>query len=365
MDDAGRFYKKESESASTHVGLRWKSRIRYTVPRDRSSQRACWEVFQPGSLELPMRAMARFPRLSGSVSCVEGPAIELIRELMGMKAERSCCRAGAAGVWSKDTILFLDKVHGAPLFLVKAGVGEGVNALLENEARWLQQLRQYPSLVGHIPALVAHRLGTDVCFVGQSALRGDLEFNLGDVHFEFLRSLQQVTVQLMLYEDSRSYQTLASRLADLDQQLSEPWSTRLNAAMGRVNHAFSGLQVPMVAAHRDFTPWNVRVDQGILKVFDWEFADDAQLPIFDPLHFALTPMALKGASTQKIIQRMMEALAQCRAQLQQGFCYQEKVQALAYLISVCTYYLSSVKGQYDSHPVLDSYALVIDQLCDG
>lgn len=43
--------------------------------------------------------------------------------------------------------------------------------------------------------------------------------------------------------------------------------------------------LPLVCAHRDFTPWNVLAHQGRLAVFDWESADLQGLPLLDLLYF--------------------------------------------------------------------------------
>ena len=363
MDEAGRFYEQESRARSTHLALRWKGRVRYTVPREAAGQQACWTVFKPGSLEWPLRVLAHLPCAFGSINCSEGDAIASMREAIGADAGLSCCRTGAEGVWSKDTILFLDEKLFTPLYIVKAGTGKAVDALLDNEAQWLRRLRGHASLVAHIPELVAHRPGTDICFVGQRALRGNIDFRLGTAQFDFLLKLQGVSAQSMHYENSKLHATLTSRVADLQGHVDEAWSRRLNAGVKRVEEALSALPVWFVSAHKDFTPWNVRIEKGIAKVFDWEFADEEQLPLFDALHFALTPMALKNQTRERIVKGISSTVAQCRTVFQGHFCFEGEIQALAYLLSVCLFYLSSVQGKYDSHPVLDNYALVIDHLC--
>lgn len=363
MDEAGRFYEQESRAGSTHLALRWKGRVRYTVPHEAAGQQACWTVFKPGLLEWPLRAMTHLPRVFGSINCRESDAVASMREAIGMDAGLSCCRTGAEGVWSKDTILFLDKKTAKPLFIVKAGTGEEVRRLLDNEAHWLRRLREHASLAAHIPELVAHRRDVDFCFVGQRALCGDIDFRLGTAQFDFLLKLQGVSAQSMQYGNSRLHATFTARVAGLQGHLSEAWSRRLNAGVKRVEEALSALAVWLVSAHKDFTPWNVRVDKGIAKVFDWEFADEEQLPLFDALHFALTPMALKNQTREKIVQGISNTVAQCRTVFQERFCFKGEIQALAYLLSVCLFYLSSVQGRYGTHPVLDNYALVIDHLC--
>ena len=190
VDEVGRFYTAQDEAAGTHLGLRWKGRVRYVVPREWVGRNACWKLFKPGMLGIPMRAKAAMPRLLGSIACVESENLAIIREAIGKETGLSCSRAGAEGVWSKETILFLDTNTDEPLYLAKAGTGEAVDALLRNESNWLRTLGDQPSLSGHIPELVAHCSGKDLCFVAQRALPGSLDFRLGQLHFEFLRKLQ-------------------------------------------------------------------------------------------------------------------------------------------------------------------------------
>jgi hypothetical protein len=359
--DLSRFYQAEKQLAGTHLALRWKGRVRYTVPRKLAGQQACWRVFQPGQLGIPMRAMALLPQLPGSTACVESENLALIRESIGKEAGLSSCRAGAPGPWYKETILFLDQ-RDEPLYLVKAGAGEEVDTLLQNEANWLRTFRDQPSLAGHIPELVAHRSGSDLCFVGQRVVSGNIEFRLGEPQLDFLRKLQESSLQAMQYEDSRLYRNLSVRMNELSGILTPAWSTRLEAGMGRIKNSLSGAPILLVTSHNDFTPWNVRLERGVAKVFDWEYADSEQLPLFDPLHFVLLPMALSSQQTVKMVQRIDETLKLCNHWFAREPSYQAEVQVLAYLMNVCTLYLWGARRAFGSNVVLESYARIVDQM---
>ena len=191
MDSVGRFYSSQSGSTATHFALRWKGRLRYTVPRNAAARKACWKVFRPGKLEYPLRAMAGAPRLLGARSCIESEHLAFIRNAIRQDAGESCFRAGTPGIWSKDTILLLDKRSTEPLFIVKAGAGEAVDLLLQNEANWLRLLREQPSLSKCVPDLVVHLSGSDMCFVAERPLAGEVAAEFGEPHFIFLRALQK------------------------------------------------------------------------------------------------------------------------------------------------------------------------------
>jgi hypothetical protein len=362
-DEAGRFYTAQEQSIATHLALRWNGRVRFTVPREAAAQQVCWRIFRPGRLAFPMRAMARLPHLSGAVSCVEAEPLASIREEIGREAGPSCCRAGTPGVWSKDTILFLKQYTIEPLYIVKAGSGVAVDSLLRNEADWLQTLGDQASLVDHIPKLVAHRSRADLSFVAESPLTGKVDYRFGESHVTLLHRIQEHSRQIMRLEDSRLYRNLRSRLTDLNGLLSKAWSVRFETAMRRIEQSLSASPVLLVAAHNDFAPWNIRIERGVARIFDWEYADYEQLPLFDPLHFILMPMALKHHPAAKMIKGLQETLLLCSQWPGKEFYFEPQIQALAYLTNLCAFYLWSVRGASEVHPVLDSYSGVIDHLC--
>jgi hypothetical protein len=361
VDEIGRLYKAENKTNGTHLALRWNGRVRFTIPNEKAAQETCWSVFCPGRLALPMRAMARLPRLLGTVSCVEAEHLVTVRQLLGKEAGLSCCRTGAKGVWSKDTILFLDS-KSKPLFIVKVGTGKDVDALLENEANWLQRLRNKTELANHIPEFVAHHCGSSVSFVAQRAKIGNLDFRLGTVQIDFLRKLQNYSLRLTQYQDSFLYRTLNLRAKNLRGLLSEAWSIRLEKAMRQINESLSSSLVQLVVAHNDFTPWNIRVEHNLASVFDWEYAADEQFPLFDPLHFVMMPMALNRDPRARMIQRMNLTVRLCRQWLGEERCHQAETQALAYFVNLCILYLWGARERPGPNSVVDAYAQVIDYL---
>ena len=132
--------------------------------------------------------------------------------------------------------------------------------------------------------------------------------------------------------------------------------------MRRIELSLSGPPCLFVAAHNDFTPWNIRVQSGIARIFDWEYADYEQLPLFDPLHFVLMPMALWSRSTAMMVQSMNTTLQLGRQWLAKESCYEAQTQALAYLMNICTLYLWRDRGISESHLVVESYSKVIDHI---
>jgi hypothetical protein len=363
VDNVSRFYLAQRGPTATHFALRWNGRERFTVSRNAAARKACWKVFRPGKLEYPLRAIAGAPRLLGAKGRVESEQLASVRNAIGQEAGESCCRAGTPGVWSKDTILLLDKRSTEPLYIVKAGAGEAVDLLLKNEANWLRSLRDQTSLSNCVPELVAHRSGPDLCFVAERPLTGEVAVEFGEPHVIFLRALQGLSRQRMPLEESRHYCSICSRMRDLEGMLSKTWWDRLQKGLRRIEESLSGSPLLFVAAHNDFTQWNIRVERGIAKVFDWEYADYEQLPLMDFIHFNLMPMALHRSSVAKMLGAMRKTLQGCRNWLGEEYCYKPEIQALAYLMNLCTLYLWSNRGVSESDAVTDSYAGMIDHLC--
>jgi len=362
VSETGRLYETESHAAGTHLALRWNGRVRFTVPRLKIAQEACWMTFLPGRIEPGLRAMASLPRLFGSINCVEARPLTSVREAIGNEAGLSCCRAGTEGPWAKETILFLTRQTFEPLYIVKTGAGEAVTLLLQNEAHWLRTLHDQPSLIEHIPELVMHHSGVDSSFVAVSPVAGAVDHRFGEMHIQFLKKLHDYSQQTMWFEESRLHRKISARITDMTGTLSKEWSNRFDAAMQRITHSLSDARISLVAAHNDFTAWNTRVHNNIVKVFDWEHAEYEQFPIFDPLHFFLLPMGLKREHPDRITREIFRVLQVCKNAFDAKWNYKPEVQALAYLLNLCSIYLWSTHGTLESDPVVVSFARVIDDL---
>jgi Phosphotransferase enzyme family len=363
VDEANCLYQTKDSQAATHLALYWKGRLRYTVPRGLAGQSACWKVFQPGLLGIPLRAKALVPRLLDAVGCVEGEALASIRNAIGNEAGLSCCRSGALS--SKNMILLLKKGAATPRYLVKAGAGTIVNHFLNNEAHWLRLLNDQAQLAAHVPDLVAHRSGSDLCFVAQSPVFGRQSFGLREPQLDFLRKLQAYSLQLIRYEDSSLFRNLNSRMKDLSGLLSDAWRLRIEKAMRQIGDSLASSPLLFATAHNDFTPWNIRIRGSFAYVIDWEFASSEQLPLFDPMHFVLTPVVLRTDSPARIIRTIRETIQRCDRWFGNERCRQAETQVLAYMVNLCTLYLWTVRANYNTHPVLDRYAKVIDIFCTG
>lgn len=201
--------------------------------------------------------------------------------------------------------------------------------------------------------------------MAQSVLPGHSDFALGEPHFAFLRKFHAYSRRSLRWEESRLSLNLQERLRDLAEMLSPDWSVRIPNAMRRLEKSFSAEPVAMTAAHNDFTPWNIRIQDGVARIFDWEYACQEQLPLFDPLHFVLMPMALARRPKEAMLAQMHKTLQLCSQRLGSEAACQPRAQALAYLMNLCTLYLWGARHTPGPNLVLAGYAQLIDQLINA
>jgi hypothetical protein len=64
--------------------------------------------------------------------------------------------------------------------------------------------------------------------------------------------------------------------------------------------ALDGVEVPVVAAHRDLTMWNVLLDDGRLGVIDWESATDDALALVDFEYAVVDALAAAGGYRSRV-----------------------------------------------------------------
>jgi hypothetical protein len=61
----------------------------------------------------------------------------------------------------------------------------------------------------------------------------------------------------------------------------------LSSVVGSAVQLLAGAQVPVTLVHGDFVPWNMVLEGGSLRVFDWEYGCLDGLPNWDETHFML------------------------------------------------------------------------------
>jgi hypothetical protein len=74
----------------------------------------------------------------------------------------------------------------------------------------------------------------------------------------------------------------------------DDWREILNQASATLNDRYGGLLLPHNFRHGDFAPWNVKLADDKLLIYDWEYAESEAPPGWDLFHFLFQTLRLLG-----------------------------------------------------------------------
>jgi hypothetical protein len=272
-------------------------------------------------------------------------------------------RIGTPGPYTKNTVLFMHP-EGEPLAIAKVGSSEAAAALLCNEARWLKRLAQTP-LAGQVPTLIDMVERADACVLVESAGVGEPGSSRRPQpgHIQFLAQLQQATDPALGFAGSAMQATLHETVAALSGKLSDEWQRRAEVALRQVDAQLGESGLPMVAAHRDFAGWNMLESGARLFVFDWEFAREGYVPLYDLYHYHLMPTAVRKDVSLGQVRSAIRNVVHEAEGLPDGAGKSQyaAAQMLAYLLDVCLFYLESNNGADQGDMVVLRYGKLIDR----
>jgi hypothetical protein len=157
--------------------------------------------------------------------------------------------------------------------------GEPRQALIANEAEMLRHLNARHPGDGPAPRLLFDGVRGDLYMTVQGAIAGRPgSRDMTNAHRGFLARLQEGGGSRPASESQlvRQLHVRADRWFPED-----PTFQRLLAALDR---DLAALVLPSVVVHGDFAPWNVRLERGQLRAFDWEYGIVDGLPHLDALH---------------------------------------------------------------------------------
>lgn len=127
----------------------------------------------------------------------------------------------------------------------------------------------------------------------------------GSAHAAFLQSLQS---------PEKIIATQSPMIQGLRQRLQHPAMHGLLEILVDLIPALEQLSVPVTIVHGDFAPWNLRIHEGMISAFDWEYARLSGLPLLDEIHYRLqVGLLLEHWSTDRGT-REIERLCQSRPQ---------------------------------------------------
>ena len=179
--------------------------------------------------------------------------------------------------------LVLPFENGQPSVAVKAGATESARALVAKEMAFLEAAR--------LPGIAAPRA---VC-VSERVVAFAMDHLRGESPRRATPREVHAVLRLWLRESRRSpIGTIPA------------WT--LLAAAGAGDALLAEVQVCPAVMHGDFAPWNVKVESGRWRVFDWERGELDGVPGWDWFHFVIQPAILVERVRSPVIAERFEAL---------------------------------------------------------
>ncbi|HXV11538.1 MAG TPA: phosphotransferase [Burkholderiales bacterium] len=295
--------------------------------------------------ELRVPPDQRFPRAFGLP--IEGSA-------------QAAVQIGTAGPYQKASVLLMTE-SGDALAFAKVAMMPSADAMVHTEADWLRALETMSALVGQVPRLIArgttpngrHYLVTTLA-PGTRTTRA-----FTPAHAQFLRALGRSRLTAMDFHSAPWVAELECSARDVAAYIENTAATTLRAAFHDCRRILRGRCGPLVVAHGDFAPWNIRLHDQRIFVFDWEYASRAANPLSDAINYLLIPRAVSGRGIgPRFLANAMHRAAGIAQQLYPEWRWnppEVSALTLGYLLEVLLCYTKSQR-QFDStHPVMESY----------
>jgi hypothetical protein len=207
----------------------------------------------------------------------------LVREVTGEHHPVFALSMGTRGRFRKLTIQVM-RPDSEILGYVKLPMSEEAIDRVRHEAEVLERLSGFTTLRAQIPRVLHAGKWGDGYILFQSAgpsTTAPSEF--GPVYQDFLKKLSSVE---MIEKLGRAVvEAVGGRWRKAEVKLDSRWRAMGGAALIRANHQLERATVLCGITHGDFAPWNSRVSNGQLYVFDWEQAEWEAPAGWDTFHF--------------------------------------------------------------------------------
>lgn len=306
----------------------------------------------------PLRLLPELslPPLNGSA---------LLDELSLPSSAQVAFQIGTPGPYQKASMLVMDD-DGAPLALMKISLKESADTMVKREADWLEALAGHAQLHGNVPRLLTRgNVHNGRSYLGISVAPSDVATNaFSPSHAAFLEGLARVSIVTATFTNSPVYRYLADTLAQLHSVMPAPMAASLTDSLDECAYRLSQAHGPYVLAHGDFARWNIRLHDGGIFVFDWEYATAGALALHDFFHFFLAPSALSGQISRKQLTSLLARAQNFACHAHPEFSWDKPVvaaQCLGYLLHTVLYYTASRGSVLEDHPVIKAYYKLIEE----
>lgn len=262
-------------------------------------------------------------------------------------------------------ILLLSE-SGEPQAVVKIAMAASGDELVTVEASWLKRLEAVQGLRGQMPRLLSEgtTLGGRRYLMTDVAPRSRTTYLLSPAHLRFLSALGAASVRHSTFTSSPCFQSLDSRLVQVERHLDPPSLGSLQAATRDCWLALSRWVGPFVISQGDFSPWNISVHGRSIFVSDWEQARTGANPMADILHYLLAPRAIsRRGVTRRFFVKVLRRSQEAARRIHPGHWWDERVVsalALAYLLEALLTRAQANRALDTSNAMLASYLQLIE-----
>lgn len=211
------------------------------------------------------------------------PLESLLSDLTGERKPVFAFSLGTPCAFRKLAVQVM-RENGEVLGYVKMPMTAAAVDRLRHEASVLARLWESPRMRPHIPKLLYAGEWAGGYLLFQSSGPEELgPDQFGPMHEDFLSQLH--TVQPAHMPGGMLVEKVAACWRKAEPSLASGWRALGQAALAKARRELDGVMVPCGVAHGDFAPWNTRVGDGRLYVFDWESASWEAPTSWDIFHF--------------------------------------------------------------------------------
>jgi hypothetical protein len=206
----------------------------------------------------------------------------LVTNVTGERNPAFAMLVGTPGKYRKLTIQVM-RASGETLGYIKLGLTKPAGDRVRQEARILEDIS---ALRPYVPRVLYVGEWQDSYLLFQSPLEGRPgPAALSSVHVEFLEKLG--ALRRMDKSGNRILEEVGARWNEVTWRCDWRWQRLGAATLAAASQDLAGITVPCGLMHGDFVPWNTRVVDGRLFVFDWESCE-CEAPLgWDTFHFSL------------------------------------------------------------------------------
>jgi len=218
------------------------------------------------------------------------PLSALVTEITGEMQPVFALSLGTPGAYRKLTIQVM-RPDGHILGYIKLPLTESATARIRAEAAMLGVLQQFEALRPHVPKILHEGQWGQGYVLFESC--GPLEpapAEFGAIYEDFLRKLSDSQPsekpELAVVEEvAQQWDKTKDRQDSILRSLG-------NEGLTRARRELAGKKIRCGMTHGDFAPWNARVNNGRLHVFDWESGTPQSPVVWDIYHFHTQVSAL-------------------------------------------------------------------------